>query len=197
MKEWRPFSCGFVSNTHNFAVKNLPSSSQSDSFAVNTLVSVLERGLPTRPTAFLLNRLATDHRFDFDDLNLHKLFLLSPEDLEWGELILGDERSGNFPARVFQAEVIPEFIPDYGFVKNLMLPECPLAWILGDLESIDNLSGAERVDFFLPEAKLVIEIDGLQHSAPVQKQRDNVRDALLTHSGVEVAGFYISNKKRW
>ena len=67
-----------------------------------------------------------------------------------------------------------------------MLPECPLAWILGDLESIDNLSGAERVDFFLPEAKLVIEIDGLQHSAPVLKQRDNARDALLAHSGVEV-----------
>ena len=186
MKEWRSFSCGYVSNTHNFAVKNIPSSSQPGSFAVNRLISVLERGLPTRPSAFLLNRLATDHRFDFDGVDFPKLFLISPEDLEWGELILGDERSGNFPARIFQAEVLPEFLPEYGFVKNLMLPECPLAWILGDLENIDNLSGAERVDFFLPEAKLVIEIDGLQHGAPVQKQRDNVRDALLTHSGVEV-----------
>ena len=106
-----------MSNTHNFAVKNIPSSSQPGSFAVNRLISVLERGLPTRPSAFLLNRLATDHRFDFDGVDFPKLFLISPEDLEWGELILGDERSGNFPARIFQAEVLPEFLPEYGFEK--------------------------------------------------------------------------------
>ena len=75
-------------------------------------------------------------------------------------------------------KLIDEHIPQYSFIKALMLPECPVGWILENIDSCTELSGAERVDFYLAEANLVVEIDGSSHNEKKQKIRDNVRDIL-------------------
>ncbi len=42
------------------------------------------------------------------------------------------------------------------------------------------------VDFYIAEKKLVIEIDGLQHTIPEHKKRDSQRDTVLTAWGITV-----------
>ena len=67
-----------------------------------------------------------------------------------------------------------------------MLPECPIGWIVDGVEQISKLNAAERVDFYLPEARLVIEIDGQSHKKQSQKTRDQVRDLILKQTSVKV-----------
>lgn len=45
------------------------------------------------------------------------------------------------------------------------------------------------VDFYVPQAKLVIEVDGVQHSEPDHIEADAVRDAELRKLGIEVLRF--------
>jgi very-short-patch-repair endonuclease len=45
------------------------------------------------------------------------------------------------------------------------------------------------VDFYCPERKLVVEVDGSQHFSPVQQAADSRRDAWLRRSGNTVLRF--------
>lgn len=50
--------------------------------------------------------------------------------------------------------------------------------------------GKYIVDFYLPKPKLVIEMDGSQHSDdPVQRHADQIRDAWLRSQGLRVLRF--------
>ena len=42
------------------------------------------------------------------------------------------------------------------------------------------------VDFYIASKKLVIELDGIQHSSSEHKERDKVRDAYLVSLGMTV-----------
>ena len=42
------------------------------------------------------------------------------------------------------------------------------------------------VDFYIPSAKVVIEIDGAQHYEPENKEKDNIRDEKLNELGLTV-----------
>lgn len=46
--------------------------------------------------------------------------------------------------------------------------------------------GEYIVDFYIAEAKLVIELDGSQHYETMGKQRDAKRDAFLRSRGLQV-----------
>ena len=48
------------------------------------------------------------------------------------------------------------------------------------------------VDFYIPEKKIVIEIDGIQHTAPKNAQKDEIRDEALAFWGITVLRY--SNK---
>ena len=48
------------------------------------------------------------------------------------------------------------------------------------------------VDFYIPEKKVVIEIDGLQHTAPDEHLKDQMRDNVLNSWGITVLRY--SNK---
>lgn len=45
------------------------------------------------------------------------------------------------------------------------------------------------VDFYAPSVKLVIEVDGSQHSEPDNLEKDRVRDAHLRNMGLHVMRF--------
>ena len=66
-----------------------------------------------------------------------------------------------------------------------MLPECPIGWIVDGVEQVSKLSAAERVDFYLPEARLVIEIDGQSHKKQSQNPRPG-QDLILKQTSVKV-----------
>ena len=46
------------------------------------------------------------------------------------------------------------------------------------------------VDFVCFEKKVVVELDGSQHAAPVHRQRDAQRDAMLERLGFRVLRFW-------
>jgi len=49
--------------------------------------------------------------------------------------------------------------------------------------------GEYIVDFFIPKAKLVIEVDGSQHSVSENVSRDQRRDAYMSSVGLQVLRF--------
>lgn len=49
------------------------------------------------------------------------------------------------------------------------------------------------VDFYIAEAKLILELDGSGHSVQSQKQRDQIRDYRLESQGFQI--LRISNKE--
>ncbi|MFZ0240991.1 MAG: DUF559 domain-containing protein [Desulfobacterales bacterium] len=49
--------------------------------------------------------------------------------------------------------------------------------------------GKYIVDFFIPKAKTVIEVDGSQHLATENAEKDRGRDAYLTGVGLQVLRF--------
>ena len=49
-----------------------------------------------------------------------------------------------------------------------------------------KILGNYIVDFYCPEAKLVVELDGSQHYDPDEQIRDQLRTAFLTQYGLEV-----------
>jgi len=49
-----------------------------------------------------------------------------------------------------------------------------------------KIIGNYIVDFYCPEAKLVIELDGSQHYAPIGMEKDIQRTAFLAQYGISV-----------
>lgn len=184
--DWHQFSSGYFSGSCNFAVKNLREKDSKAPKAIETLIALQERGLPTKPSGYLLYNLG-EFVSAIDPIDFHQsLSLLGPQDLYWGQVILGDSKNDYYPARTFLYEQIDKHLPEYRFIKNLILPECPISWILQGLHDVRNINSMERVDFFLPEANLVIEVDGQFHNKEKQKQRDIVRDVLLKTNNITV-----------
>lgn len=185
--DWQHFSSGYFLGSCNFAIKNLSDESISTSEAVQSYISMLERGLPTKPAHLLLTRLQSDYGIEITSKELETTIpLIGPQHLNWGDVILGDDKSSYYPAREFYEELIERKLLDYGFIKNLIIPECPINWIIPNLASIDELSPSERVDFYLPQAKIVIEIDGQSHNEKLQKIRDKVRDEIFLKANIRV-----------
>ncbi len=56
--------------------------------------------------------------------------------------------------------------------------------------------GAHILDFYCPEAKLNIELDGSQHGHPKHWQADAERDAWLAEQGIEVLRFWNARLRR-
>ena len=50
--------------------------------------------------------------------------------------------------------------------------------------------GPYIVDFFCPEKKLIVEVDGGQHSFPARTRHDSARDAWLAEQGYKVIRFW-------
>ena len=50
--------------------------------------------------------------------------------------------------------------------------------------------GSFIVDFFCPERKLIVEVDGDQHAFPTGEQTDAARDAWLREHGYRVVRFW-------
>ncbi len=56
--------------------------------------------------------------------------------------------------------------------------------------------GLHTLDFYCPEAKVNIELDGSQHGHPEHLQADAERDAWLTERGIKVMRFWNARLRR-
>ena len=63
----------------------------------------------------------------------------------------------------------------YDFLKKIEIPV-----------HRQKIFGRYIVDFYIPKAKIVIEIDGFQHGEPKHAEADRIRDEYLNSLGLQV-----------
>ena len=178
------FSCGFFSHSLNFWVSGLTNSNQGTAPIYEALKNLLERGYPTRPTHYLEDKIRELHpEFLWSNQDLPESMMLRPFKPNWEDTIKGFDEKRLFPARTFFNDLIDEHLAEYSFIKNLIVPECKFGDILVDPIKA-GASPDWAVDFFLPCADLVIEIDGSQHGNEKAKVSDAARDRIFRSYGI-------------
>ena len=185
----KKFSANYANTNHTFIFQNLRSYSIASELeskpildAVYVLRNMLQRGKPTIASRRLRN--AFGLKQSQTGLEFASQALISPQPLEWRRLIRGDVRTGNYPAKRFYDEMITKYFGDYQFVKQLTLPEVNIF----DMTQVyvDQFNN-RQVDFFIPQAGLIIEIDGQQHEASLLD--DESRDEFTHSLGLKTIRF--------
>jgi len=128
-------------------------------------------------STFLQGHLGALHKYDYFKKGYP---LIDKEPPNWSRIIRGDEKSNYFPAKNFFYELIPKYLPEYSFIQNLIIPEVPINEITQ--VDVDQFVG-EQVDFYFPQAYLIIEIDGSQHET--SKHEDKIRDHHAQKYGIQ------------
>ena len=164
---------GYSRGNYNFIISGLPERKDLSPTEA-TLFNILFRGSPTKPSIFLQNKL--------NELGIkyQEALAIIPLDGKyipfWETTILGQDAFRN-PALEFFRDSLPQALGEYRILLSLIRPECPIEQII-DSDDTKAFFG-ERVDFFLPCANVVIEIDGGQHDERVHSQKDAARDKLF------------------
>lgn len=173
----KKFTANYVHTNSNFVIQNLKEGRTTDEelYAFCCILkNILQRGVPTMMSEYLQGKLGALHKKEnFKDFLIYP----SQQKLQWHATIKGGVTN---PARDFYERIIPNEFGDYAFVQSLIVPEIEINEIVEySPEYID-----QKVDFYLPQAKLVIEIDGEQHKEERQKQLDEKRDSYLREKGI-------------
>lgn len=177
----RKYTANYANTSSNFVLQNLPAKQEISSglqSACCIVRNILQRGKPSRLSQFLESKLGVLQEMPDWSKTLNLIDSTPPL---WIKTIKGDDHNRYYPAREF-FYALPELFPDYPFLQNLIIPEVLFTDILGNVgEDFQN----QQVDFYLPAAKLVIEIDGQQHKThATQRKNDAERDKILKEGNV-------------
>ena len=175
----KKFTANYAYTNSNFVIQNLKEGKTEDTdlYAFCCILkNILQRGVPTTMSQFLQKKLGKIH----EEANFKEILIYSAkQQQQWHSTIKGGNTN---PARDFFERIIPNEFGEYAFVQSLIIPEIEINDICGyNAEFV-----VQQVDFYLPQAKLVIEIDGSQHFNPAQQQLDYRRDIYLINKGIEV-----------
>ena len=177
----KKYTANYTYTNPNFVIQNLVENPiKSDLLPILYVVkNILQRGFPTTLSKNLQNELGEIHKLD----NFENRFLFATKQTPiWNSTIKGDPIRNYYPAKDFFETIIPNEFGEYAFVQSLIIPEIEINEITGE----DNRNFInQQVDFYLPQAKLVIEIDGQQHKTDeVTRVSDTKRDNYLLTQGV-------------
>ena len=112
-----------------------------------------------------------------DEKFSNRLILIDRVLPNWLDTIKGDKENNYYPAKDFFDKDIVTYLDKYMFIQQLIIPEVPFSEMVEDV--VDEFRN-QQVDFYLPQAKLVIEIDGQQHKhEDVTRSNDGYRDEYL------------------
>lgn len=141
--------------------------------------NILQRGFPTTLSKYLQSQIGEIHNLD----NFNDRFLFATKQLTiWHNTIKGDKERNYYPAKDFFEKIIPNEFREYSFIQSLIIPEIEINEIVGE-ENKNFIN--QQVDFYLPQAKLIIEIDGQQHKLDeVTRVSDSKRDSYLSSKGI-------------
>lgn len=175
----KKYSANYSHSNHNFVIQNLQGERISNEYlpAICILKNILQRGKPILLSTYLQDELGQLHRGQ-DFLKAYPL--IDKEQPNWERIIRGDEKGNYYPAKKFFEELIPKHLSEYQFIQPLIIPEIPINEITQvDVDEYAN----QQVDFYLPQAYLIIEIDGSQHED--NKQKDAIRDFHTAKYGIQ------------
>jgi ATP-dependent DNA helicase RecQ len=175
----KKYSANYSYSNHNFVIQNLKGTRIKNEYlpAICILKNILQRGKPTLLSTYLQEELGQLHK----DEDFQKAYpLIDNEQPNWERIIRGDEKGNYFPAKKFFEELIPKYLSEYKFIQQLIIPEIPINEITQ--VTVDEFSN-QQVDFYLPQAYLIIEIDGTQHEK--DKEKDKIRDLHTAKYGIK------------
>ena len=177
----KKYTANYTYTNPNFVIQNLVENPiKSDLLSILYVIkNILQRGFPTTLSKNLQNKLGEIHKID----NFEDRFLFATNQTPiWSNTIKGDPIRNYYPAKDFFETIIPNEFEEYSFVQSLIIPEIEINEITGqDNKNFIN----QQVDFYLPQAKLVIEIDGQQHKTDeVTRVSDTTRDNFLLTQGI-------------
>jgi ATP-dependent DNA helicase RecQ len=181
----KPYSANYIHSNHNFMIQNLydntrniPSRHAQYIPGIYILKNLLQRGKPTLMSKYLQSHLGSLHTTPFFKDALPFIDCDVPV---WKQTIRGDSINEHYPAKKFLENLIPKYFNEYTFIQALLIPEMHINDIT---QMFSKEYENQQVDFYLPQAALVIEIDGSQHSESVEK--DLNRDLYLKKYGIHV-----------
>jgi len=177
----KKYTANYTYTNPNFVIQNLVENpNKSDLLPILYVIkNILQRGFPTTLSKNLQSTLGEIHKLD----NFNDRFLFATNQTPiWSNTIKGDKDRNYYPAKDFFETIIPNEFGEYSFVQSLIIPEIEINDIVGE----DNKNFInQQVDFYLPQAKLVIEIDGQQHKTDaVTRVSDTTRDNYLVQQGI-------------
>ncbi len=177
----KKYTANYTYTNPNFVIQNLvENQTNSDLLPILYVTkNILQRGFPTNLSKYLQSQLGEIHKLD----NFEERFLFATNQTPtWNDTIKGDKHNNYYPAKDFFERIIPNEFGEYSFIQSLLIPEIEINEITGE----DNKNFInQQVDFYLPQAKLVIEIDGQQHKFDeVTRVSDSKRDNYLSGKGI-------------
>ncbi|NBI06106.1 DEAD/DEAH box helicase [Senegalia massiliensis] len=154
------YTANYANTNPNFVIQNIKGENRvRDKYypMLCVLKNIIQRGYPTTMSEFLQKSIGSIHM----EKNFNKKMGFIDRNIpQWSRTIKGDAEEQYYPAKEFFEDMIPKYLPEYQFIQQLMLPEVAFEDIVED--SGEYFHG-QQVDFYLPQAKLVIEIDGQRH----------------------------------
>ena len=185
----KKFTANYSHSNHNFVIQNLEGERVDNEYlpAICILKNILQRGKPTLMSTFLQEKIGAIHKEDDFEKPCP---LIDKEPPKWERRIRGDDKGNYNPAKKFH-EDIPKHLPDYAFIQQLLLPEVSINDITQ--REVDEFA-QQQVDFYLPQAYLIIEIDGSQHVGE-QKEKDDKRDDHTKEYGIQTIRIQTSDLK--
>lgn len=177
----KKYTANYSYTNPNFVIQNLVANQTNADLLPILYVTknILQRGFPTTLSKYLQSQLGEIHKLD----NFEERFLFSTKQRPvWNDTIKGDSEHNYYPAKDFFENIIPNEFGEFSFIQSLLIPEIEINEITG--EDDKNFIN-QQVDFYLPQAKLVIEIDGQQHKLDeVTRVSDKTRDNYLAGKGI-------------
>ena len=177
------YSANYAYTNHNFVIQNNKGERCTSSIyfpIICIMKNILMRGCPTTMSIYLQEKLGAIHKTSEFQTSVT---LISKEIPIWLNTIKGDVEKNYYPAITFFEQIIPKYLSEYQFIQQLILPEVPF----DEITLINNKDFAkQQVDFYLPQAKLVIEVDGQPHKTnDLMRLNDDERKAYLLKFGVK------------
>jgi ATP-dependent DNA helicase RecQ len=177
----KKYTANYTYTNPNFVIQNLVANQTNADLLPILYVTknILQRGFPTTLSKYLQSQLGEIHKLD----NFEERFLFATKQRPvWNDTIKGDREHNYYPAKDFFENIIPNEFGEFSFIQSLLIPEIEINEITG--EDDKNFIN-QQVDFYLPQAKLVIEIDGQQHKLDeVNRVSDSKRDNYLSGKGI-------------
>lgn len=173
------YTANYSYSNPNFVIQNLTGQRIDNEYlpAICILKNILQRGRPTMLSKFLQENVGSIHKTD----DFEKPYpLISKEPPNWERVNRGDVKGNYFPAKKFIEKLIPKYLADYRFIQQLIIPEIPINEITQ--VEVDEFAN-QQVDFYLPQAYLIIEIDGSQHDRNIHQ--DIIRDKHTAKYGIK------------
>ena len=179
------FTLGLDERSCNFCIENLPDKNSKKIYdSILILEKILHKGMFSKASNSLANQL---DKYYPKEKRTQNIRLIDDKKQYWTDLTIkgNSENPKDNPAYKLYKNL--SLLLEYQFLNKLIIPECKISSFCPQISESSNLNKDSTVDFYIPDARIVIEVDGRFHTeSKSQKYVDKERDDLLKKLQIRV-----------